>query len=157
MKHTNETAQGYGDEASPPASCTFSLSSIFLLRFSSRLTSHTSHQQSPNRIALSGSHPCFEKMYSNVLLKIQDSIANIDILIGQRVSRLKSGTVQCGSWKLDQTLKDHINNIKIHSESLSKTCTKLVLLVSAKPSQLTMESIIAELSDLCNVLVGTYL
>lgn len=96
-------------------------------------------------------------MFSDVLSKLTSGIANIDILINARLERLKAGTTQCGSWKLENNVKNHINNIKVHSDNLSKTCIKVVLLLSTNPSNEVMSSIVPELADQCSLILGTYL
>jgi hypothetical protein len=96
-------------------------------------------------------------MFDGILKNLEDGIHNIDILISKRILRNKSFSIQCGPWKLDDNLKGGINNIKSYSESLSKTCIKLVLLINSKTTNDILNSIAVELQEVCTATIGSYL
>ena len=96
-------------------------------------------------------------MFKELFETVNQSLGSIDILISQRIERNKTSNVQCGSWKLDDNMKVAINDIKAQSEILSKTCIKLVLLSTKKPTVEILNSILCELHNQCRALIMAYL
>ena len=97
-------------------------------------------------------------MFADILGGLKSSIENIDTVLNQRISRSKSFDQSRGaSWRLDEDLKTNINNIKAYSENLAKTCIKLVLIATKKPSESVLKSIVDELNGLCSGMAITYL
>lgn len=97
-------------------------------------------------------------VFVEVLEVLKTSIENIDVLLNQRIARSKTFDQSRGaSWRLDEELKATINSIKSYAENLAKTCIKLVLIATKKPSEVVLKSIVDELNGLCNGFVMTYL
>jgi hypothetical protein len=111
---------------------------------------------------LSGRNTCvfpFLALYGELNDILDAGCENIFILMLNRSKRhsteLQSGN--CGPWIRDSDLLSKLLTLKGLAELVSRSCTKLTIIVTKTPSEVNLTSILREMSDQVSSFIGSYM
>ena len=101
----------------------------------------------------------FSALYGELKDILSSSSDSVFILLHERSRKTAMQLSSCdgGPWIRDNVLQSSLVTLKGWAEMISKSCTKLTILVTKAPSESSLISILRELSDQVKSFVGSYM
>ena len=101
----------------------------------------------------------FSALYEELKRILSSSCDSIFILLQERSrkSTAQSSSHDGGPWIRDNVLQSRLVTLKGWADMISKSCTKLTILVTKAPSESSLISLLRELSDQVQSFVGSYM
>jgi hypothetical protein len=101
----------------------------------------------------------FSILYREIKDNLASSCDSIFTLIQDRTKRDTADQSKraCGPWIRDNEMHSKLIALKGWGDAISKTCTKLTLIVTKLPTEENLRSILSELNDQITSFVGSYL
>jgi hypothetical protein len=107
----------------------------------------------------SGSVFPYSALYGELKGILSSSCESIFILLQERSRKSagQSSSQDGGPWIRDNVLQSKLVTLKEWADMISKSCTKLTILVTKAPSESSLISLLRELSDQVQSFVGSYM
>ena len=108
---------------------------------------------------ISGSVFPFSALYGELKGILSCSCDSVFILLQERPRKfaVQSSSHDGGPWIRDNVLQSRLVTLKGWADMISKSCTKLTILVTKAPSESSLISLLRELSDQVQSFVGSYM
>lgn len=101
----------------------------------------------------------FSVLYREIKDNLTSSCDSIFILIQERTKRYSAAQSKhaCGPWIRDNEMHSKLLALKGWADAISKTCTKLTLIVTKLPTEDNLRSILSEMNNQITSFVGSYM
>ena len=101
----------------------------------------------------------FSALYTELKEILNASCENVCILMKDRAKRyaIESSSYPCGPWIRDEELHAKLVALKGWADVVSKSCTKLTIIVTKAPTASNISSLLSEVCSQVTQFVGSYM